>query len=251
MREDELDLALETLRGRLSVQEVPPELRTRECVPLTRLRLCALNPENGTPAEQCHFAECHRCARLLASARRQMPHLPIGVIIRGRLSLLTAAEQSLRSIHLTQGGCALCGQREATLGMLRLPVIRLAGPGPLPSASGVGAAEDESAAGGTSGELEAELVVADDAVTLDIRTRDAETAARPVAYSVIGAGGSHDGLAWLRLDVEGWHTAQLRWEARAAAALPEGGIRGVVISGVPLEALTEEERHVEPGSRGV
>ncbi len=240
-----LEGVLRALRARLG--EVGPSgpVFADGCLTFGRARALALDPERMTAQEQSHLETCRRCLTLLTSFLRDLPHLPYWVLLRKRLNLLSPQEQRWVEYHLVSGGCRKCRNRdERVAGSPNFPLL-LPAPRQLPHPAEARAAvpEPEVLVRGKGENLEAELVLDRDQLSLEIRTRAEALHYTLVTYAFQDATGEAllDGYAVLGPDVDGWFSAEIPLNPRQFREEVFKMCRHLALAAVLPGGLSDEE----------
>jgi hypothetical protein len=238
-----LDELLSVARTRLREPVPEGESIASDCLSFARARALALNPDRWTAAERSHAAGCRRCARLLESFEREMPHLSLWTLIRRRMGALAASERHAIGYHLEEGECRRCRAREERLGTAFDGIVRLPGPVPLPHPAAAGAATEglDVSAWSAGGLVEAELAEEEGRILLEIRTRDAAWNHHLAGYALRSDHGQENGFLVLRPDVEGWYSAQAAFDPRALYSRLGGKCEEVLAGVLDVELLTGVE----------
>jgi hypothetical protein len=228
--------------GRAPETGAAPEV----CLPFARARALTLNPDRWEPEERAHAAGCRRCARLLASFERQMPHLSLWSLVRRQLSRLAEDERRAVAYHLEAGECQHCRAREDRLRETLDRIVQFPAPLALPDPAFAGAATACLAAGARSsgGTLEAELFEEEGLIRLEVRTKDAALNHRLVGYALRGTRREDalEGFLVLRPDVEGWLTAHASFDPGEIYFRLRGRCEEVLISPILVDVLSTTER---------
>jgi hypothetical protein len=240
MLDDLLAGVRERLRALYSNETVCPP----GCLTFSRARLLSLEPDRTTVEERSHLEACHRCAQLLQTFAREMPHLSLWTLVRRHLGVIEEREQQAVAYHLEQGACRCCRQRADTLRGASDRLLQLSGPLVLPHPTAVAAATAQSHARARSrdGSLETELVQEGHQLTLELRTRNAALNHHLVGYSLRSGPRQREGFTVLRPDVEGWFTAETTFESRDLYTALGGRCEELLVLPAVEEVLGSSER---------
>src|SRR5207302_6902564 len=113
-----LDAVMAAVRQRLGAGPGPAGAALEDrpgCFSFARARELALDPARWRPGELAHQEACARCHSLVAAFEREMPHLPLWSLLRGRLGALAGEQGAAFVYHVEEGGCAACRARLARL----------------------------------------------------------------------------------------------------------------------------------------
>jgi len=207
-----LDEALNALRNRSDEAHLPSVLPER-CLRFQRARVLSLDPERGSDEERAHVASCRRCAALVASFAREVPHLSQWSLVRRRLGFLSEGDRLAADYHLEAGGCRRCRERDLQLGQVAAFVRSCGGVTlPHPSAAAAGTADARLEAASADGTLEADLGKTGDRMVLEARSKDPSRRGALIGFALRGAEGREErGYLVLAPDVQGWYAASASW----------------------------------------
>lgn len=245
MDDEKLDGALGALRERLAGMTPGRPVTAAGCMTFGQARELALDPARITAQVRTHLEACRRCRTLLTSFVRDLPHLPYWTLLRRLLGLLSPREQQRVHYHLESGGCRECWARYDRLAASPVSTLLLPAPHlpPHPTAARAAVPEPEVLVRGVGENLEAELVLDRDHLSLEIRTRAPELRHSLVAYAFQDAAGESllDGYSVLGPDVEGWYAAEIPLELHRFREEVFKPCERMALAVVLPESLSDEE----------
>jgi hypothetical protein len=214
-----------------------------DCVSLLRGRELALDPERATVAERAHVGRCRRCSALVARAAELMPHPGTSLLVARLLGVAPVGFAAVYRRHVEEGGCRVCRARERAITACcalrpeRRIVLTAAG-----ASAGAPLMELESRA--QAGGLEFSILMEEDAMLLEVRTRDPRLSRCLVNYALYGEEPlkAREGYAPLKPDVQGWSVAEIPLSYDRLHEEMQGQIREVVVSAVDGRVLSRAER---------
>lgn len=246
MTETELEQVLDWVRE----QVYPPQTEDPEipqgCFSFDRARELILDERRWTAAEREHRAGCGRCDRFMELFAAEMPHLPLGWLVRSLFSLSSPSEQLALRYHLVEGGCTQCADRLRQLERVKPSTAWFGTPFSLrrPGAARASVGELHLEQVSEDGRLEVELFQEDGQATLELRSKDAGLNHQLVGYWLTGTNVERGvaGYVVLHPDVDGWYTGQVRFDSAALYATLGGECRAAVLQPVDRAVLTRQEQ---------
>lgn len=245
MTEAELDEMLTWAREQLYTPDPDHNALPAACFTFGRARELTLNDRRWTAAERAHAANCRRCTHFLSLFAAEMPHLPVGWLVRKLFSRSSRTEAQSIDYHLVEGGCTRCAARLAALERRRRSAALFPDPISLlrPAAATASTALHLEEAS-EDGRLQVELYQEEGQTTLEVRSKDAGLNYQLVGYWLAGTegGGDVSGYVVLHPDVDGWYTGHVRFEPVTLYSTLGGECRAAVLQPVERSVLTHQER---------